>query len=175
MVITVFKNILIFKCSSGLRWLKNLYFLFREEKQHIKLPRNIEDAKSLGKVLSHYTDSYYNQVLGGYFITYILYPYLSEFHHNHCILFSLVYLQGRGDVNNIFKQYTCIYCLFITKRLLLLIIINKCQWEKSPWQCNSLQSFAIPGSIFLSILSGFLFPFHLALFLVCLVSKNVSI
>lgn len=33
-----------------------------------------------------------------------------------------------------------------------------------------LQSFAIPGSIFLSILSGFLFPFALALFLVCLCS-----
>ncbi|RWS12658.1 transmembrane protein 41B-like protein [Dinothrombium tinctorium] len=33
-----------------------------------------------------------------------------------------------------------------------------------------LQSFAIPGSIFLSILSGFLFPFPLALFLVCLCS-----
>lgn len=30
-----------------------------------------------------------------------------------------------------------------------------------------LQSFAIPGSIFCSILSGFLFPFPLALFLVC--------
>ncbi|CAH0397572.1 unnamed protein product [Chilo suppressalis] len=30
-----------------------------------------------------------------------------------------------------------------------------------------LQTFAIPGSIFLSILSGFLFPFYLALLLVC--------
>ncbi|XP_063987082.1 transmembrane protein 41 homolog isoform X2 [Diachasmimorpha longicaudata] len=30
-----------------------------------------------------------------------------------------------------------------------------------------LQTFAIPGSIFLSILSGFLFPFYLALVLVC--------
>lgn len=30
-----------------------------------------------------------------------------------------------------------------------------------------LQTFAIPGSIFLSILSGFLFPFYLALILVC--------
>ncbi len=33
----------------------------------------------------------------------------------------------------------------------------------------SLQSFAIPGSISLSILSGFLFPFWQALFLVCFV------
>lgn len=30
-----------------------------------------------------------------------------------------------------------------------------------------LQTFAIPGSIFLSILSGFLFPFYLALLMVC--------
>ena len=36
----------------------------------------------------------------------------------------------------------------------------------------SLQSFAIPGSIFLSILSGYLFPFPLALSMVCLVSIN---
>lgn len=34
-----------------------------------------------------------------------------------------------------------------------------------------LQTFAIPGSIFLSILAGFLFPFPLALFLVCLCSS----
>ena len=82
----------------------NLVF-FREEKQHIKLPRNIEDAKHLGHVLSRYKDKYFIQVLVAYFTSYIF-----------------------------------------------------------------LQSFAIPGSIFLSILSGFLFPFPLALFLVCLCS-----
>lgn len=32
---------------------------------------------------------------------------------------------------------------------------------------SSLQSFAIPGSLFLSILSGYLFPFFVALALVC--------
>lgn len=37
--------------------------------------------------------------------------------------------------------------------------------------CFSLQTFAIPGSIFLSILAGFLYPFPLALFLVCLCSS----
>lgn len=36
---------------------------------------------------------------------------------------------------------------------------------------DSLQTFAIPGSIFLSILAGFLYPFPLALFLVCLCSS----
>ncbi|CAN7998987.1 unnamed protein product [Ixodes hexagonus] len=75
------------------------------EKQHIKLPRDIEDAKGLGRVLNRYTDRYFFAVTSGFFVTYIF-----------------------------------------------------------------LQSFAIPGSIFLSILSGFLFPFPMALFLVCLCS-----
>ncbi|XP_077996561.1 transmembrane protein 41B-like [Glandiceps talaboti] len=76
-----------------------------EEVEVIKLPKNMDDAKALGRVLSRYKDSYYLTVLVGYFTTYIF-----------------------------------------------------------------LQTFAIPGSIFLSILSGFLFPFPLALFLVCLCS-----
>lgn len=75
------------------------------EKQFIKIPQDIDDAKNLGRVLSRYKDQYFYQVLLGYFIVYIF-----------------------------------------------------------------LQSFAIPGSIFLSILSGFLFSFPLALFLVCLCS-----
>lgn len=73
-----------------------------DERQHMKLPLHIEDAKNLGKLLGRYKDLYYFQVLTGLFITYIF-----------------------------------------------------------------LQTFAIPGSIFLSILSGFLFPFPLALLLVC--------
>ncbi|XP_025087834.1 transmembrane protein 41B-like isoform X2 [Pomacea canaliculata] len=75
------------------------------EYQYIKVPRDIEDAKNLGRVLYRYKDKYFYQVLGGYFITYIF-----------------------------------------------------------------LQTFAIPGSIFLSIISGFLYPFALALPLVCLCS-----
>ena len=51
-------------------------FYFRAEKQYITLPKNIEDAKNLGKVLSRYKDKYYSLVLGGYFITYILYPFI---------------------------------------------------------------------------------------------------
>ncbi|XP_052797587.1 transmembrane protein 41B-like [Mya arenaria] len=99
--------LLIFLSALGVLGLVYLNFpqLAQDEKQYIKLPRDIEDAKNLGKVLSGYTDTYYYQVLSGYFITYIF-----------------------------------------------------------------LQSFAIPGSIFLSILSGFLFPFPLALFMVCLCS-----
>jgi len=74
----------------------------KEEAQYIKLPRNIEDAKNLGRLLKNYSGKYYYPVLFGYFVIYIF-----------------------------------------------------------------LQTFAIPGSIFLSIISGFLYPFYLALPLVC--------
>lgn len=37
---------------------------------------------------------------------------------------------------------------------------------------NSLQTFAIPGSISLSVLSGFLYPFPFALVLVCFCSAT---
>lgn len=40
-------------------------------------------------------------------------------------------------------------------------------WKSSIKFHFSLQAFAIPGSLFLSILSGFLFKFHVALILVC--------
>uniref|UniRef100_A0AAA9SEF8 Transmembrane protein 41B n=2 Tax=Bos TaxID=9903 RepID=A0AAA9SEF8_BOVIN len=84
---------------------KNFPQLSEEERMNMKVPRDMDDAKALGKVLSKYKDTFYVQVLVAYFATYIF-----------------------------------------------------------------LQTFAIPGSIFLSILSGFLYPFPLALFLVCLCS-----
>ncbi|KAM9658203.1 transmembrane protein 41B [Trichechus inunguis] len=84
---------------------KNFPQLSEEERVTMKVPRDMDDAKALGKVLSKYKDTFYVQVLVAYFATYIF-----------------------------------------------------------------LQTFAIPGSIFLSILSGFLYPFPLALFLVCLCS-----
>ncbi|UMM15888.1 hypothetical protein L5515_013131 [Caenorhabditis briggsae] len=73
-----------------------------DERPFLKYPRNLEDAKNLGRVLSKYKENNYDVVLGAI-----------------CV----------------------IYCF--------------------------LQSFAIPGSIFLTILSGYLFPFHVALLLVC--------
>ncbi|XP_030307004.1 transmembrane protein 41B isoform X4 [Calypte anna] len=86
---------------------KNFPQLSEEEREYIKVPRDMDDAKALGKVLSKYKDTFYVQVLVAYFATYVF-----------------------------------------------------------------LQTFAIPGSIFLSILSGFLYPFPLALFLVCLVERH---
>nr|CAD7458051.1 unnamed protein product [Timema tahoe] len=88
-----------------------IYMKFPEleehEKQHIKLPWDIEDAKQLGRVLDKYKERYFFEVLTAIVVTYIF-----------------------------------------------------------------LQTFAIPGSISLSILSGFLFPFPLALFLVCFCSAT---
>lgn len=78
-----------------------------EDKPHLKFPKDIEDAKQLGNVLSRYKDQYFAQVFGGFLCTYVF-----------------------------------------------------------------LQTFAIPGSIFLSIISGFLFPFPLALLAVCFCSAT---
>jgi len=41
----------------------------------IKLPRDMEDAKGLGMALSNYNDEYFTQVLLGFVIIYILYPF----------------------------------------------------------------------------------------------------
>ncbi|XP_055389564.1 transmembrane protein 41 homolog [Condylostylus longicornis] len=83
-----------------------VYMMFPEleesEKQHVKLPWNIEDAKMLAKVLDRYKDMYYFEVMFGVIVVYIF-----------------------------------------------------------------LQTFAIPGSLFLSILSGFLYNFPIALLIVC--------
>lgn len=46
----------------------------RDEKGKIKIPKDMDDAKALGTVLSKYKDTYYAQVLLAYFATYILYP-----------------------------------------------------------------------------------------------------
>ncbi|OBS60427.1 hypothetical protein A6R68_08450 [Neotoma lepida] len=99
----------IFLCAAFVMFLvyKNFPQLSEEERVNMKVPRDMDDAKALGKVLSKYKDTFYVQVLVAYFATYIF-----------------------------------------------------------------LQTFAIPGSIFLSILSGFLYPFPLALFLVCLVERH---
>jgi len=77
------------------------------DKPDLKFPKDIEDAKKLGSVLSRYKEQYFAQVYAGFLCTYIF-----------------------------------------------------------------LQTFAIPGSIFLSILSGYLFPFSLALFSVCFCSAT---
>lgn len=51
------------------------FFSSREEGKCIKIPRDMDDAKALGKVLSKYKDTFYVQVLVAYFATYVLYPF----------------------------------------------------------------------------------------------------
>jgi len=98
----VLSCIFIFSLSSLIAVYVHFPKMEPSEKEHMKLPRNIDDAKRLGSVLYRYKDNHYYTVLGAIFVTYIF-----------------------------------------------------------------LQSFAIPGSIFLSILSGYLFSFYIALTLVC--------
>ena len=49
-------------------------FSFSDEMEKIKIPKDMDDAKALGTVLSKYKDTYYSQVLVAYFATYVLYP-----------------------------------------------------------------------------------------------------
>lgn len=97
----------IFLCSLLYFYMIYLSFpsLEENEKAHIKLPRNIGDAKQLGIILKKYSNDHFYIVLIAFFSTYVF-----------------------------------------------------------------LQTFAIPGSIFLSILSGFLYPFPLAISIVCICS-----
>ena len=45
----------------------------------------MEDAKGLGKALSNYTDEYFTQVLLGFVVIYILYPFTNLFYNVVCI------------------------------------------------------------------------------------------
>ncbi|XP_048463152.1 transmembrane protein 41B-like [Rhincodon typus] len=54
---------------------RNFPELDEEERKTIVIPKDMDDAKALGKVLSKYKDTYYVQVLVAYFTTYILYPF----------------------------------------------------------------------------------------------------
>lgn len=51
-----------------------VFLFFSDEMEKIKIPKDMEDAKALGIVLSKYKDTYYTQVLVAYFATYVLYP-----------------------------------------------------------------------------------------------------
>ena len=50
------------------------FVFFSDEMEKIKIPKDMDDAKALGTVLSKYKDTYYTQVLVAYFATYLLYP-----------------------------------------------------------------------------------------------------
>ncbi|KAJ3593021.1 hypothetical protein NHX12_005359 [Muraenolepis orangiensis] len=70
----------IFTCSASVMYLVYSYFpeLNDDEMEKIKIPKDMDDAKALGVVLSKYKDTYYTQVLMAYFTTPVVYRYLSE-------------------------------------------------------------------------------------------------
>ncbi|VDL83506.1 unnamed protein product [Nippostrongylus brasiliensis] len=86
---------------------RNFPDMDEEHRKNFKYPRNLDDAKSLGRVLLHYRDQHLLTVFFGVVVVYVM-----------------------------------------------------------------LQSFAVPGSIFLTILSGYLFNFFVALLLVCTCSAT---
>lgn len=53
-----------------------VYFMFPQldeaEKEHVRFPFNIEDAKNLAKVLDRYKDLYYIEVMAGIILAYVL-------------------------------------------------------------------------------------------------------
>ncbi|CAF3126372.1 unnamed protein product [Rotaria sp. Silwood2] len=102
--------VLVFIFLFSILSLCTLYILFPKidttDKDALKIPKTIDDAKILGNILYKYSKHHRYIIMIAFFLTYIF-----------------------------------------------------------------LQTFAIPGSIFLSILAGFLYPFPLALFLVCLCSS----
>ena len=49
--------------------------LFSAEKEHIKYPRSLDDAKRLGSVLSRYKDQHFYTVLAGVIAVYIVFVY----------------------------------------------------------------------------------------------------
>lgn len=51
------------------------FFCSSDEMEKLKIPKDMDDAKALGTVLSKYKDTYYTQVLVAYFATYVLYPW----------------------------------------------------------------------------------------------------
>lgn len=55
--------------------LTDYIYIFSDEMEKIKIPKDMDDAKALGTVLSKYKDTYYTQVLAAYFATYVLYPW----------------------------------------------------------------------------------------------------
>ena len=66
------------------------FTIHSEDKARIKLPRDMEDAKGLGRALSNYTDEYFTQVLLGFVVIYILYPF-----HKVLVLFFWIFFYSK--------------------------------------------------------------------------------
>ncbi|XP_033216755.1 transmembrane protein 41 homolog [Belonocnema kinseyi] len=82
---------------------------------------------------------------------YMSFPELNEEEKKHIKL--PFHIEDAKNLGGVLERYKDLYYFQVLAGLFITYIF--------------LQTFAIPGSIFLSILSGFLFPFPLALLLVC--------
>ncbi|XP_043464153.1 transmembrane protein 41 homolog [Leptopilina heterotoma] len=88
------------------------------------------------------------------FYVYMSFPELDEEEKKHIKL--PFHIEDAKNLGGVLERYKDLYYIQVLAGVFIAFIF--------------LQTFAIPGSIFLSILSGFLFPFPLALFLVCFCS-----
>ncbi|XP_015114417.1 transmembrane protein 41 homolog [Diachasma alloeum] len=85
------------------------------------------------------------------FYVYTNFPELEEHEKKHMKL--PLHIEDAKNLGRLLERYKELYYAEVLAGVFITYIF--------------LQTFAIPGSIFLSILSGFLFPFYLALLLVC--------
>ena len=70
------KNYVVFVCFHYYILLTihlSVSFYLSTDKEKFKLPKNLGDAKDLGRVLSNYKDEFFLQVVLGFMATYILY------------------------------------------------------------------------------------------------------
>lgn len=97
-----------------------------DDVSRLKLPRDIDDAKDLGRLLSKYKNTHYHTVLAAMFATYVLYP---EWFMSMCICtFTCIHLYiravilklkltawGPGKMVTHSKSDTCLNLLCIIK------------------------------------------------------------
>lgn len=78
--------------------------------EKIMIPKDMDDAKALGTVLSKYKDTYYTQVLVAYFATYVLYPLSKDVNISmspFCLLLSVFRIPNKDTVDSL-----CL-CMFV--------------------------------------------------------------
>ena len=115
-----------------------------EDRVNLKLPHNLEEGKALGKLLSRYTETHYYHVLAGVSLTYVLYPFFRLVNKNSDH-------KREKERRPTHKSNHAVTWCSLNSQL-------------------SLQTFSIPGSIFLSFLSGALFGLPVGFAMVVVVS-----
>ncbi|XP_030685245.1 transmembrane protein 41B isoform X2 [Nomascus leucogenys] len=113
---------------------KNFPQLSEEERVNMKVPRDMDDAKALGKVLSKYKDTFYVQVLVAYFATYIFYQLAN-------IRYSRLYISQYTLRVSLSLSTSLISCLFVFWTwCLFLLYAFLFSWETSCIQIPNRES-----------------------------------